>query len=105
MQPMQRSMVLSVEDDESRAYILAEAFAEVDASIRVIRVSDGEEALAFLNRSAPFQSAPIETSLKSSSIMRFSHQPSTRFNRIVAGMGNDRKGSGTLGNWSQWRRR
>jgi two-component system, chemotaxis family, response regulator Rcp1 len=57
-QPMQRSIVLSVEDDESMAYILAEAFAEVDASIRVIRVSDGEEALAFLNRSAPFQSAP-----------------------------------------------
>jgi CheY-like chemotaxis protein len=49
--------VLSVEDDDATEYVLENAFAEVDPSIRLERVSNGEEALAFLNKLPPFHYA------------------------------------------------
>jgi len=46
-----------VEDDDSIAFLLRAALDEIGASISVYRVSDGEQALAFLHRSGVYQQA------------------------------------------------
>ncbi|HMJ60907.1 MAG TPA: response regulator [Bryobacteraceae bacterium] len=49
--------LLHVEDDDSIAFLLRAALDEIGASISVYRVSDGEQALAFLHRSGVYQQA------------------------------------------------
>ena len=48
---------MHVEDDDSIAFLLRAALDEIGASISVYRVSDGEQALAFLHRSGVYQQA------------------------------------------------
>ncbi len=50
--------MLSVEDDDAAFYLLRTAFAESQPAVNLIRVSDGEEALAFLQRRGTFHNAP-----------------------------------------------
>ncbi len=54
---MANPVVLSIEDDDGTYYLLDTAFREIDPSIRFLRVSDGEEAIAFLNRSGQYRDA------------------------------------------------
>ena len=49
--------LLHVEDDDSIAFLLRAALDEIGASVSVYRVSDGEQALAFLHRSGVYQQA------------------------------------------------
>jgi CheY-like chemotaxis protein len=49
--------VLHVEDDDSMAFLLRAALDEMGASISVYRVSDGEQALAFLHQSGLYRDA------------------------------------------------
>jgi CheY-like chemotaxis protein len=49
--------LLHVEDDDSVAFLLRAALDEIGASISVYRVSDGEQALAFLRRSGVYREA------------------------------------------------
>jgi two-component system, chemotaxis family, response regulator Rcp1 len=56
---MDNGVLLYVEDDEATAHLLEAALNEAETKIQLYRVSDGEEALAFLNKSrAPYQAAP-----------------------------------------------
>jgi len=54
---MKGRRLLHVEDDDSIAFLLRAALDEIGASISVYRVSDGEQALAFLHRSGVYQEA------------------------------------------------
>jgi len=54
---MKGRRLLHVEDDDSIAFLLRAALDEIGASISVYRVSDGEQALAFLHRSGVYQQA------------------------------------------------
>jgi CheY-like chemotaxis protein len=54
---MKGRRLLHVEDDDSFAFLLRAALDEIGASISVYRVSDGEQALAFLRRSGVYQEA------------------------------------------------
>lgn len=56
--PMNERMVLSVEDDDAAFHLLEIAFNESQPAVNLIRASDGEEALAFLQRLGPFRNAP-----------------------------------------------
>jgi CheY-like chemotaxis protein len=49
--------LLHVEDDDSVAFLLRAALDEIGASVSVYRVSDGEQALAFLHRSGVYRGA------------------------------------------------
>lgn len=50
--------MLYVEDDDG-AYLLVEiALRQADSDVQLFRASDGEEALAFLRRSKPFEDTP-----------------------------------------------
>lgn len=55
---MNERTVLSVEDDDAAFHLLEIAFHESQPAIHLIRVSDGEEALAFLARRGAFHDAP-----------------------------------------------
>ena len=48
---------MHVEDDDSIAFLLRAALDEIGASISVYRVSDGEQALAFLHKSGAYREA------------------------------------------------
>ena len=48
---------MHVEDDDSIAFLLRAALDEIGASISVYRVSDGEQALAFLHKSGVYREA------------------------------------------------
>jgi two-component system, chemotaxis family, response regulator Rcp1 len=50
--------ILLVEDDDDDARLIREAIREVNPTRDVSRVADGEQALAFLRRQAPFDDAP-----------------------------------------------
>lgn len=54
---MKGRRLLHVEDDDSIAFLLRAALDEIGASVSVYRVSDGEQALAFLHRSGAYQEA------------------------------------------------
>jgi CheY-like chemotaxis protein len=54
---MKGNSLLHVEDDDSVAFLLRAALDELGASISVYRVSDGEQALAFLHRAGVYQEA------------------------------------------------
>jgi CheY-like chemotaxis protein len=49
--------LLQVEDDDSIAFLLRAALDELNASISLYRVSDGEQALAFLRKSGAYRDA------------------------------------------------
>ena len=49
--------LLHVEDDDSIAFLLRASLDEIGAAISVYRVSDGEQALAFLRKSGVYQEA------------------------------------------------
>jgi CheY-like chemotaxis protein len=49
--------VLHVEDDDSIAFLLRAAISEIGAPISVYRVSDGEQALAFLHQCGAYHEA------------------------------------------------
>lgn len=50
--------VLSVEDDEGIYCLIRSAFKDLNASLQLKRVTDGEDALNFLKRLGPFRDAP-----------------------------------------------
>jgi CheY-like chemotaxis protein len=52
-----KGRLLHVEDDDSIAFLLRAALEEMGASISVYRVSDGEQALAFLHQSGRYRGA------------------------------------------------
>jgi CheY-like chemotaxis protein len=54
---MKGRRLLHVEDDDSIAFLLRAALEEMGASISVYRVSDGEQALAFLHQSGRYRGA------------------------------------------------
>lgn len=55
---MGRRIVLSVEDDDAAFHLLKVAFEESQPAIELIRASDGEEALAFIQQQGRFENAP-----------------------------------------------
>jgi CheY-like chemotaxis protein len=50
--------VLSIEDDDGVEFLLQMAFREVGGDFRLFRVSNGEEALAFLRKMGSYVEAP-----------------------------------------------
>jgi chemotaxis family two-component system response regulator Rcp1 len=52
-----RHRLLHIEDDDSVAFLLRAALDEIGVSISVYRVSDGEQALAFLRKSGAYLGA------------------------------------------------
>ncbi|ADV65968.1 response regulator [Deinococcus maricopensis] len=57
-QPPRVPQVLLVEDHASDAFLLQAAFEEAGVTVTLHVVRDGEEALAFVRRAAPFTAAP-----------------------------------------------
>jgi CheY-like chemotaxis protein len=51
-------VVLHVEDDDAAAYLFRVALEEANIPAVVYRVSDGEQALAFLQQHEPYEHAP-----------------------------------------------
>jgi CheY-like chemotaxis protein len=51
-------VLLYVEDEDAAVYLLEMALKEAKIHLNLHRVSDGEEALAFLNRSGPYRQVP-----------------------------------------------
>jgi two-component system, chemotaxis family, response regulator Rcp1 len=54
---MQNCVILHVENDDATAFLFRAALDEVDLSVSVYRVCDGEQALAFLTRSGAYGAA------------------------------------------------
>jgi len=57
MKPVLVPTLLHVEDEDGSAYLFRRAVREAGFSALVFRVSNGEEALAFLRRSGPYADA------------------------------------------------
>lgn len=55
---MHARTVLSVENDDAAFHLLKVAFQESQPAVRLVRASDGEGALEFLERRGRFQNAP-----------------------------------------------
>lgn len=51
-------LVLSVEDDDAAFHLLKIAFEEAQPAVRLMRVTDGEQALAFLHQRGRFHDVP-----------------------------------------------
>jgi CheY-like chemotaxis protein len=51
-------ILLHVEDEDVTAFLLETVLSESDPRVRVCRVSDGEEALAFLHQTGQHSNAP-----------------------------------------------
>jgi two-component system, chemotaxis family, response regulator Rcp1 len=51
-------VLLYVEDEDAAVFLLETALKEVRITVELYRVSDGEQALAFLRRSGAYQAAP-----------------------------------------------
>jgi len=54
---LERCSLLHVEDEDASAYLLRAALDAAGIGVSVYRVSDGEQALAFLNKSGVYQKA------------------------------------------------
>jgi two-component system, chemotaxis family, response regulator Rcp1 len=54
---MMNCVALHVEDEDAAAYLLRAAIDEAGLALNIYRVSDGEQALAFLLRHDPYQAA------------------------------------------------
>jgi len=50
--------LLYVEDEDGAAFLFEAAVAEAEAPVQLFRVSDGEQALAFLKKAGPYAKAP-----------------------------------------------
>ena len=57
MKPMPVPTVLHVEDEDGSAFLFRRAVREAGFAALVFRVSNGEEALAFLRRAGPYVDA------------------------------------------------
>jgi CheY-like chemotaxis protein len=55
---MRDQILLHVEDEDVTAFLLETVLSESDPRVRVCRVSDGEEALAFLHQTGKHSNAP-----------------------------------------------
>jgi two-component system response regulator len=55
---MRSCVALHVEDEDAAAYLLRAAIDEACLSLNIYRVSDGEQALAFLLQLEPYTTAP-----------------------------------------------
>ncbi|MGA8029670.1 MAG: response regulator [Bryobacteraceae bacterium] len=55
---MGESVLLSIEDSDTEFYLIEMAVKKANLPIRLHRVEDGEQGLAFLQRWAPYQDAP-----------------------------------------------
>jgi CheY-like chemotaxis protein len=55
---MARRVVLYVEDDDAAFLTMQLALQEFQAPIELYRAADGDQALAFVRQSAPYQDAP-----------------------------------------------
>src|SRR5258708_1345920 len=51
-------VMLYVEDEDAAVFLLETALKEMKIDVELRRVSNGEDALAFLNRSGPYRAAP-----------------------------------------------
>ncbi|PIQ27655.1 response regulator [bacterium (Candidatus Blackallbacteria) CG17_big_fil_post_rev_8_21_14_2_50_48_46] len=51
--------VLLVDDDEGDAFIIEDLLEEIESDIQLSRVSDGVEAMAFLQQAPPYQTAKV----------------------------------------------
>lgn len=51
-------MMLYVEDEDAAVFLLETALKEMKIDVELRRVSNGEDALAFLNQSGPYRDAP-----------------------------------------------
>jgi len=56
---MREPTLLYVEDEDAAVFLLETALKEAGIRVELYRVSDGEEALAFLQRSGAYEKAPI----------------------------------------------
>jgi CheY-like chemotaxis protein len=56
---VENCVVLYVEDDDATAYLFQAAMREADLHPQVIRVTDGDEALAFISRTGAYTGAPL----------------------------------------------
>jgi two-component system response regulator len=54
----QPCVILYAEDDDALAYLFQRALEEQQTYLRLFRVTDGEEALAFLRREGSYREAP-----------------------------------------------
>ena len=59
LEPEPKCVGLYVEDDDATAYLFQKALVEAGASLRLFRVTDGEQGLAFLLRKGVYQDAPV----------------------------------------------
>jgi two-component system, chemotaxis family, response regulator Rcp1 len=55
---MTEQVLLCVEDEDAAVFLLETALREAQIQVRLHRVSNGEEALAFLNKTASYSHAP-----------------------------------------------
>lgn len=55
---MPDKVLLYVEDEDAAVFLLETALREAGISVQLFRVSDGEQALAFLRRSGAYAKAP-----------------------------------------------
>ena len=55
---MSNRVLLYVEDEDAAAFLLETAIEETDLRVDFFRVSNGEQALAFLRKSAPYAKVP-----------------------------------------------
>ncbi|HEY7304528.1 MAG TPA: response regulator [Bryobacteraceae bacterium] len=55
---MGESVLLYVEDEDAAVFLLETALREADIQVKLYRVSDGEQALAFLRCSGAYEKAP-----------------------------------------------
>ncbi|MBV8552447.1 MAG: response regulator [Acidobacteriaceae bacterium] len=55
---MREKVLLYIEDEDAAAFLLETALREADIPLQVYRVSDGDQAIAFLHRSGTYESAP-----------------------------------------------
>lgn len=55
---MVNRVLLYVEDEDAAAFLLESALQEAGIAVQLYRVSDGEQALSFLNGRVPYNTAP-----------------------------------------------
>jgi CheY-like chemotaxis protein len=58
-QPVHIPVLLYVEDDPTTSYLFKMAVEELDCSVHLVVVSNGDAASAFLHREPPFEGVPL----------------------------------------------
>jgi chemotaxis family two-component system response regulator Rcp1 len=59
LKPLEECIVLHVEDDDASAYLFQHALAEAKLNPRLYRVTNGEDASAFLAKCEPYTDPPL----------------------------------------------